>query len=263
MSRALLAASGLLVAASLFLPWFDGISGWEQWAWADVVLAVLAAGLVAAAFLRPLAAHRVVLALLCALGAAAVLGHGFEPRPEVDGLEEGALDVRAGAYLCLAALTAGVVAALAPWPRRAGRLLLVAGATAVVGALFSPWAGERMREEYPGGMSEWARAYPDGFARWGVLDVALVAIAVGLLVVATGRAPRLVSALVGGAGALAAVCIAVSGDRYFWRGEGGFAWGLAPGSLLALAALVAALAGAALLERGRAPRRPAPAGRAG
>lgn len=258
-ARALLAASGVALAVSLFLPWFDGVSGWEHWAWADVVLAALAVGLVAAALTRPRVAPRVVLALVCALGVAAVLGHGFEPRV---GGEEPVTTVRAGAYLCLGAIAAGFVASLAPWPDRFGRLLLLGAAGGIVAALLSEWGDAR--HVYPvenGGNSEFFRAHPDGFARWHVLDVALVVLAAALLLLGAlwtrlpARARALVSATSFAGCVLAATCVLVADDGWIWRSGFRWAWGLPPGTLAALLALFAAAAGLVLLRpRGRAAR---------
>jgi hypothetical protein len=247
-ARFLLPAAGVALAGSLFLPWFEGISGWEQFAWADVVLAVLAADLAASGFLRPLVAHRIVVAVLCALGVAVVLGHGFEPRPDFDESAHGFPEVLAGPYVCLAALVVGFVAALAPWPRPAGRLLLVAGAAGIVVALFSGWSGEPMSERAGSTYAQWARAYPDAFARWKVLDIVLVALVLGLLAVATGRAPRRLSVLLGATCLLAAACVAAGGDRGVWIGENGFALGPARGSIAALLGLGAAIGGLVLFR---------------
>jgi hypothetical protein len=255
-ARVLLPGAGLALAGSLFLPWFQGISGWEQFAWADVVLAVLAADLVASGFLRPLVAHRIVVAVLCALGVAVVLGHGFEPRSaDFDEPAHGVPEVLAGSYVCLSALVVGFVAALAPWPRRAGQLLLVAGATGIVVALFSSWSGEVMSERAGNAYAEWARAYPDAFARWQVLDIVLVALVLGLLAVATGRAPRRLSVLLGATCVLAGACVAAGGDRGVWIGENGFALGPARGSIAALLGLAASVGGLVLFTpRERAAR---------
>jgi peptidoglycan/LPS O-acetylase OafA/YrhL len=101
--RALLGAGGVALAASLFLPFFRGVSGWEHWAWVDVVFAVLAAGLVAAA----VAGVRrrsvlVAIALLCAVGVSVVIGHGFDG----DG------EALAGPYVALGGLAAGCAGAV-------------------------------------------------------------------------------------------------------------------------------------------------------
>jgi hypothetical protein len=251
-SRLLLAAAGVALAVSLFLPWFDGVSGWEHWVWADVVLIVLAADLVAAAFTPPHVVHRVLVAIFCGLGVAVMLGHGFEPRVDAD---EPLTTVRVGAYLALGALAAGFVAALAPWPGRAARLLLVGAAGGIVAALLSDWAGGRTRYDLEdGGYSEFVRSYPDGFARWHVLDVALVALAVMLLVLAIlgtrlpARVRTLLSAAAFAGCLLAAACVLVANDGWMWGSGFRWAWGLPPGTLAALLALFAGAAGLVLLR---------------
>lgn len=242
--RVLLAGGGLVLALSLFLPWFAGVTGWEQWKWADVVLIVLAADLVATAFLRPIAAQRAIVAVLCALGIAVVLGHGFEPDAKVDGFEH----IAAGPYLALAALAAGAVGAVAAWPRKAAPLLLVVAAGGIVAALLSGWGIADRVDVQPGWTAYAPIGEPNGFERWRVLDVALLALAAGLVAAASGRLPSAALAVLG-VGAVAAVACVLAGARSrMWTGDGGAAEGIGMGTLAALLALAAALAGLALLR---------------
>ena len=252
-SRVLLAAGGVALAVSLFVPWFDGVSGWEHWAWADIVLAVLAADLLGAAATPPHAVHRIAVAVLCALGIAVVLGHGFEPRIGSEDL----FSVKAGPYVALAALAAGVIGALVPWPRRGGVVLLVAAAGGLVAALFANWGGETRYIVLFGSEDLVSGDGLNGFTRWAVLDVGLLVLAAALVFVASGRAPRLAIAACAVAAVAAGACVLVASRSTVWIGEGGGALGAALGPLAALLSLAAALAGLALL------RRRAPAARAG
>ncbi|HEV2999097.1 MAG TPA: hypothetical protein VGW75_00055 [Solirubrobacteraceae bacterium] len=261
--RGLLATGAAAVAASLFLPFFPGVSGWEHWAWADVVLAALAAALAAAAATGVRrAAVLLPLAALCSLGVAVVLGHGFEPRLPVRSLVE----VGAGPYAALAGCAAGAIGALAAWPRGGGRLLLVAGAAGIVAALLSGWGFEGPVQVVAAaqgdgslvGVLDLERGAPTGFERWHVLDLALVALAAGLLAVAAGLARRAAALALAAGCVLAAACVtadALSRSALWW-GDGGVVEGAALGTLAALLSLAAALAGLAL-------RRRAPAARAG
>ena len=244
-SRLLLAVAGVVLAVSLFLPWFPGVNGWEHWVWADVVLIVLAADLVAAALMPPLAAHRVVVAVLCGLGIAVVLGHGFEP----DDSARAVPTVGPGPYLALGALAAGAIAALVPWPRVAGPLLLVAAAAGLVAALLSGWGaeGEQPLTVGPDTVAFSSAETPNGFERWKVLDVGLVVLAFGLLVAAARRLPSPALAVLAVASVAAGACILIGSRTQTWVAEG-LARGAAPGTLAALLALSAALAGLGLVR---------------
>lgn len=240
--RVLLAAAGLALAASLFAPWFISplgpqVSGWEHWAWADVPLAALALALLAAALRSPPRSLRVALFALCALGIAVVLGHGFEPRETT----QGRADVSAGPYIALAALAAGAVGAA-----RAPRVLLVTAAAGLVVALFATWTPTTGYFPAEGWTAYGPRLGASGFERWHVLDIALLALAIALLVVALVPAKRPVHAVMAAAAVAAAACVIVAGDTYVWVGDGGSAEGASPGALFALLALTAALAGLAL-----------------
>ena len=257
-SRVLLVAAGALLLASLFLPWFDGVSGWEHWAWADVPFAVLALALLALAWRPSLAPLRVAVVALCGLGIAVVLGHGFAPDRPTRTPEEAGGDVLAGTYLALTALALGAIGGLAAWPRRGGPVLLVAAAAGLVAALLSGWGGEGDIALFFGSLDD-VRVFADyqnGFERWRALDVALLALAAALLVVASGRGPRAVRVVLAVAASAAAACVAVGLRGQLWVDEG-IAYGAAKGPLVALLALAAAVAGLALVR----PR--APAGRAG
>ncbi len=261
--RAALAGGGVALALSLFVPWFDETSGWEHWRWVDVLFLALAAGLVASALLRPRVVPRTAMAVLCAVGIAVVLGHGFEPRAAPDDPLPGAL---IGPYLMLGALAAGVVGAVASWPRAASRLLLVAAAAAIVAGLLTGWGGERISGPLDdlGGSYELIRGASDGFARWKLLDVALLGLAAALLVLALPavartlgrRAATVAVAVVAAACVAAAVCIVVAGNLTVRGAPRTPAAGLALGPLLTLLGLAAGVAGLALRPR-------APAGRAG
>jgi hypothetical protein len=247
------AVAGAALAVSLFVPWFDGVSGWEHWAWADVVLAALAAGLVALAFLRPRAPLGAAVAVLCALGVAVVLGHGFEPD---DARVIGS--VEAGPYLALAALGLGAIGALAPSPRHGGAVLLVAAAVGVGGALLSGWGfdGEYVvpfdaRNRLPATLRD--TPTPNGFERWAVLDVALLVLAAGLLLAAAGRAPKLLRTALAVACLAATACVLIGARDQLWIDDG-VAQGLAMGPLAALLSLAAALAGLWVTRRAPAAR---------
>lgn len=251
-SRALLAAGGLLLSVSLFLPWFSGgVSGWEHFAWADVPLALVALVVLAAAALPALPPLRVAVVALGGLAIAVVLGHGFEP----DEPTQAFLEVAAGGYVALAALAAAVIGALATWPRRGGALLLVAAAAGLLAALLSGWGVEggfpltpdpESAADFRGEVVFYGPGSPDGFERWHVLDVALVALALGL-VASAARLPRgMLAALAAGALA-AAACIVIGVRDELWVDEGA-AVGVAMGPLVALLALAAALAGLAALR---------------
>ena len=250
-ARALLGAGGVALVVSLFLPWFDGVSGWEHWAWADVVLAVLAVALAAGAALPARARLRVPLAVLCGLGVAVVLGHGFEPRVPARTMQQ----VAAGPYLCLGALAAGAIGALWAWPRRGGVVLLVAAAAGLVASLFSGWGTEDGFLVLFGTLERLHVETPNGFERWRVLDVGLLVLATALLGAASGRAPALVRAALAVAALAAAVCVLVATHTTLWVGDGGAASGAPMGELAALVSLAAALAGLALIKpRERAAR---------
>lgn len=258
--RILLAAGAAAIAASLFLPFFPGVSGWGHWAWADVLLAALGAALAVAAATRARrAAVLVPLAVLSGLGVAVVLGHGFEPRTPVPG---GVTDAGAGPYVALAGCAAAALGALAAWPR----VLLVAAAGGLVASLLSGWgfenpvqviASAEVAEAQLVGVLDMAPE-PNGFERWHVLDVALVALVGALLAVAGGLAPRAVTWASAAGCALAAACVAADAfaRSALWWGDGGAAEGAPLGPLAALLSLAAALAGLAF-------RRRAPAARAG
>ena len=188
-----------------------GTSGWEHWAWADVILAALALALIAAAVRPPPAPLRIALVVLCGLGIAVVLGHGFEPRTPAT---KGSADVHIGPYLALAALAAATIGLLAAWPSAGSVALLVAAAAGLVAALFSDWGREG---DY------------NGFERWHVLDVALLALALGLLVAAAGKAPRALRWLLALGALAAAACVLAASDTQIWIGDGGTAEGAAPG----------------------------------
>ncbi|HEX2084981.1 MAG TPA: hypothetical protein VHF89_04810, partial [Solirubrobacteraceae bacterium] len=237
--RALLAAAGLVLAGSLFLPWFEGVSGWEHFAWADVALLVVAVAL-------PVA-PRPVVAVLCGLGIAVVLGHGLEPDELV------ILHVGEGPYVALGALAAGAIAGLARWPA----VLLVAAACGLVAALLSGWGRDWEAFEPSGALD--AISYPNGFERWRFLDVGLLLLAAGLLLAATRRAPVALRALLAAASVAAAACVIVAGRTQLWHDEG-LAEGAAMGTLAALLALAGAVAGLALVSR---PREREPAARDG
>ncbi len=257
--RVLLGAAGVALVLSLFLPWFDGVSGWEHWAWADYVLAILAAAMVIAAALpRAGAAHRVLVAVFCALGIAVVLGHGFAPDAPPRSAEEDITDVLGGAYLALAALAAGATGCLATWSRRGGVVLVAAGAAGIVGALLSGWGSEDGTAVFFGSQDgiQIAADYENGFERWRLLDVALLALAAALLAAASGRLPRVVHLALAAAAVAAAACVAF-GMRGQLGVDEGIAYGAAKGPLVALLALAAGFAGLAALR----PR--APAARAG
>jgi len=249
----LLVGGGVALVVSLFLPWFDGVSGWEHWAWADVVLAVLAAGLVGAAVTPPHAVHRIAVAALSALGIAVVLGHGFEPRIGSEDL----FSVEAGPYVALAALAAGVIGALVPWPRRGGVALLVVAAAGLVASLFAGWGSKGDYVVLFFSSDVVAGEDPNGFERWRVLDVGLLMLAAALLAATAGRAPRPLLAACAVASVAAGACVLLGTRSTLWTGDGGAALGTALGTLGALLSLAAALAGLALL------RRRAPAARAG
>ena len=254
--RALLAGGGAALAVSLFLPWFDGVSGWEHWAWADVPFAVLAAVLVAAA-VRPLAGLRAAAVVLAGLGIAVVLGHGFAPATPARTADEVGGDVLAGAYVALAALAGGAIGGLSTWPRRGGPLLLGAGAVGLVAALLSGWGNEEGVAVFFGRLDDLriAADYDNGFERWRVLDVALLALAVALPAAGAMRRLPLVAHAVLVAAALAgAACVAIGMRGQLWVDEG-IAYGAAKGPLVALLALAAAVAGLLLVRpRGRAAR---------
>jgi hypothetical protein len=214
---------------------------------------MLAAGLIVTAFVRPFAPLRVAAAVLCGLGIAVVLGHGFAPDEPTREIRE----VAAGGYVALFALAAGATGALATWPRRGGTALLVAAAVGIVGALLSGWGDDGVIVLF--GALEKLRAVgsgPDGFARWRMLDVALLALAAGLLLAAAVRPPRAVSAALAVGALAAAGCIVVGMRDQLWVDEG-VAMGAAKGPVVALLALLAGLGGLALVR----PR--APAARAG
>jgi hypothetical protein len=250
-SRSLLAAAGVALAASLFLSWFGGVSGWEHFAWADVALAVVAAGLVAAA-LSLRAVLRALIVVLCGLGIAVVLGHGFAPDEPVS--REGEIaSVGAGGYVALAALAAGAIGALAAWPRRGAVVLLVAAAAGIVGALLSGWGGDAHYFTFAPGEAVFdATDYPTGFERWRVLDVALLALGAGLLAAATGRLPLFARAALAVAALAAAACVLVGIRDQLWVDEGA-AIGAAKGPLVALLALGAGLVGLVCTRAGASP----------
>jgi hypothetical protein len=252
-ARVGLLVAGAGLAASLFLPFYAGVSGWEHWAWADVPLAVLAADLVVGALVlrRPVFAHSLVVAVLCALGIAVVLGHGFEPDAPTRNLP----DLAAGPYVALCALAVGAVAALVPWPRRAAPLLLVASAAGLVAALLSGWGAEAIFLD-AGGRD--TTPYPNGFERWHVLDVGLLILAAALLAAAPRRLPQALVAVLAAATVLAAACVAIGSRSQVWVDEGS-AVGMAMGPLAALLALAGAFAGLALATRPAS----SPAARAG
>ena len=125
---------GLILAGSLFLPWYRAggwfayegqprvvptYSAWEAFAALDVVLLALAL----AAFAAPRAAGAV--ATVTVAGLVSTGAHG------------------AGAWIALAASVAILVAAGRPeWHRaRAPHLVAMAGAALLVGSLFAPWYG--------------------------------------------------------------------------------------------------------------------------
>ncbi|HEX8207328.1 MAG TPA: hypothetical protein VF587_14800 [Solirubrobacteraceae bacterium] len=258
-SRLLLAGGGVALLVSLFLPWFSGgVSGWEHFAWADAVFAVLALVLVATAALRPRAAVRVVVAVLCGAGIAVVLGHGFSPDVPIRD-EQDIRSVAAGGHVALGALAAGIVGALAAWPR----LLLVAAAAGLLAALPSGWGTDAVYFTFVPHQEVFdSTDYPNGFERWKVLDAALVAVAAALLLVAfAGRvadrlASRPVRLVLAAASLAAAVCIVIGIRDQAWADEG-VAIGAAKGPVVALLALAGAVGGLALV------RPPAPAARAG
>ena len=240
-SRALLAGGGVLLLGSLFLPWFDGVSGWEHWVWADVPLAGLAVVLVAAAARPEIVPLRIVAVILCGLGIAVVFGHGMEPRVEVRDLS----NLGAGGFVALVGLTAGAVGAAARWPR----LLLVAGSAGIVASLFSAWGDDGGYLLVFGAVDRLAATdYPNGFERWRLLDIALVALAAFLLLAAARPLPRIALALMGAASIASAACILIANvERTQWMaGDGGVVEGAPLGALGALLALAAAVAGLAL-----------------
>jgi hypothetical protein len=241
-SRALLAGGGVALLLSLVLPWFSGgVTGWEHFAWADVALSAVALlALVAAAV--PRAPLRLAVVVLCGLGIAVVFGHGFAPDEPTPELRE----VAAGGHVALAALAAAGVGALAPWSRRGGAALLVAAAAGLVGALLSGWGFEGGLRLTVGESSVafYGPGSPDGFARWAVLDVALIALALALLVAAVRRLPLAVYAALALASLAVAACVVVGVEDQLWIDEGAAA-GAAKGPVAALLALTAALAGLA------------------
>jgi hypothetical protein len=96
--------------------------------------------------------------------------------------------------------------------------------------------------------------YANGFERWAALDVALLALAAGLLVSASGRLPAAGRAVLPVAATAAAVCVLIGARDQFWVDEG-FALGAAKGYVTALLALAAAVAGLAVVRpRGRGGR---------
>jgi hypothetical protein len=262
-SRLLLAAGGIALAISLFLPWFEDVSGWEHFAWADVPLAIVAADLVVTALLRPLLPLHVVVVILCAAGIAVVLGHGFAPDDPIRD-ERDIQDVGAGAYVALAALSAGAIGALATWPRHGATVLLVAGAVGILAALLSGWGSDAHYFSFtPGQSLVDSSPDPNGFARWQVLDAALVLLAIALVAAAELALPREALAGMGLASLAAAVCIVVGARDQRWTDEG-IALGLAKGPLVALLALAWAIAGLALVRPpASAESLPAPAAHAG
>ena len=145
--------------------------------------------------------------------------------------DEGLGNVHIGPYLALAALAAATIGLLAAWPRAGSVALLVAAAAGLVAALFSDWGREG---DY------------NGFERWHVLDVALLALALGLLVAAAGKAPRALRWLLALGALAAAACVLAASDTQIWIGDGGTAEGAALGALVALLSLTAAVAGLAL-----------------
>ena len=241
------AAPGVALLASLFLPWFDGVSGWEHFVWADVGLTVVALVLIAA--VRPIAPLRVLAVVLCGLGVAVVLGHGFAPDQPPRSEEDIGVDVLAGAYVALAALALGAIGGLAAWPRRGGAVLLVAAGAGIVAALLSGWGSPDGTAVFFGELDDIrvAEGYQDGFERWKLLDVALLAFALALLVAAVRRLPRVAYALLGAAAVAAAACVAIGMRGQLWVDEG-IADGAAKGPLVALLALAAALAGLVLVR---------------
>ena len=254
-SRALLAGSGVALAVSLFLPWFDGVTGWEHWDWADVAFAVLGAALVVASLRPPRAAVLVPLAVLCGAGITVVLGHGFTP-------QDTRIDVPTVVpLLALGALLAGVVGALAPWPRAGGTALLVAAAAGVVWSLFGRWGIEGDTLVVFGGLDRLDDPEPTGWQHFAALDVALVLLAAGLLAAAAlgPRVPRALWLALGAATVLALACVAVAWatrtGAWIDEARGTAAASEPRGATQALLALTAALAGLALLRpRGRSGR---------
>ncbi|HEX8121671.1 MAG TPA: hypothetical protein VF549_10460 [Solirubrobacteraceae bacterium] len=238
-----LAVAGAALATSLFLPFYADVSGWEHWAWADVVLAVLAVDLVAGALLlrRPVAAHSAILGVLCALGIAVVLGHGFAPDARTDGV----VRVAAGPYVALAALGLGFIAAAWPWPRVGVPVLLAAGAGGLVASLFATWGTNP---------AFGSAVEPNGWERWHALDVAFVALALALLGTASGRAPTWLAVACGAGAILAGACVVAAGfdQTGIWIDEG-VAEGAPAGALAAGLALAGALAGLTLLATPREP----------
>jgi hypothetical protein len=140
----LVAAGGVTLAVSLFLPWarpgdfivFFGdverldlqLSGWELWDWADAVLLALAAGLVGLALPgRPPRALLAVALVLVAAAIAVVIGHGFDDQ-EVSAPGAAATVTRSaeGPWVALAALAAAALGLLLALRRR-GRPAAPAG----------------------------------------------------------------------------------------------------------------------------------------
>lgn len=244
-ARVLLAVAGALLLASLFLPWFEGVSGWEHWVWADVPLAALALALLLLAARPSLWPLRIAVVVLCGLGIAVVFGHGFEPRVEVPDLS----NVGVGGFVALLALLAGTVGAVAAWESRGGSVLLVAAAAGVVASLFAGWGIEAILF---GPLDELARTdYPNGFERWRLLDVGLLVLAAALVAAALRPLPGAVHGLIAAAAIAAVACVGVANlERTQWMvGEGGIVEGAplgAVGALLSLAGGVAGLAATGL-----------------
>ena len=132
MGEWLVGAAGVLLFVSLFLPWFDGQTGWESFAVTDVIVAAIAVGalvlLAVTARFRsasPAIAYEAMLTLVGSAGLVIVALRLLSPPGDVVGRGAGAwLGLLASAGIVLASLVAMRDERLS----RAGRLTDPSGA---------------------------------------------------------------------------------------------------------------------------------------